>query len=237
LIRVFSRLTRSLAKRFAAIKPSFKRLPVILIALFTLLLAVYGLYSFMEHDPRSNVFCTLCHNMRPFYVEHTLGPHSKFNCHVCHPFTLDVLREPIVYILERPSAEEIRVRTLHLYDVCLSCHSLAALRNLEIHETHLGLARQVSCSACHSTHLMRVGNDDCTQCHRLSNVIDSHSKFHSEAERLIAMGIVTCQKCHQKLDPTSLEGVIRGATCFDCHSTPLKTVQIAGRECVECHGR
>jgi hypothetical protein len=213
----------------------YRRIPLFLVLLLIILLVVYGSYAFIEMDPRSNVFCVLCHDMRPFYLEHATGPHSHFNCHVCHPLTLDVLKEPVIYILYRPSAEEIRVRTLFLYDECVKCHSVVELSKDRIHETHLGLARRVSCSACHSSHLMDVRNDDCLQCHNYQRVVSSHLNFHAEAERLAAQGVVTCQRCHQTLDPTSLEGVIRGATCFDCHSTPLKSVVVEGRMCVECH--
>jgi hypothetical protein len=213
----------------------YRRFPFFLALFLVITFAIYGLYVFIEMDPRSNIFCTLCHNMRPFYLEHATGPHSHFNCHVCHPFTLDALKEPIIQILHRPSAEEIRVRTLFLYDECIKCHRVIGLVESRIHETHLGLARSMSCSACHSTHLMDVRNDDCLQCHNYQRVITSHLNFHAEAERLAAQGVVVCQRCHQTLDPTSLEGVIRGATCFDCHSTPLKSVVVEGRMCVECH--
>jgi len=53
----------------------YRRIPLFLILFLIVLLAVYGSYAFMEMDPRSNVFCVLCHNMRPFYLEHATGPH------------------------------------------------------------------------------------------------------------------------------------------------------------------
>ncbi|MEM1640950.1 MAG: hypothetical protein QXN05_03435 [Acidilobaceae archaeon] len=206
-------------------------------------LATYGALAFYDHDPRSNVFCVLfCHNMRPFYDEFKVSPHSNFNCHVCHGGGISGIIRAMTHelpsqILKRPSAAEIAARTLHLYEECTQCHKENLLTKLEIHRIHLGVARQLSCSACHSRHLVNlIRNDDCTQCHPYDRTLRVHAEFHLIAQLSLEKGIINCERCHTITDPAHVRYAVQGASCFDCHGA-LRPVSIAGRNCVECHSK
>ena len=218
---------------------------VLLLLVLLVVSAGYAVFSYTEHNPESNKFCTVCHNMEPFYQGIEDTPHEAFNCHTCHALSPSVVKELWIQLTEAPSAEEVKERsTVTLIKPCLECHSLSELSEQQIHKAHLGVIDKArSCNICHNPHALNELDLACKDCHDVAETAEKHAEFHDNAIQQLEKGEYTvCGKCHSeaadweiKIAPDCFTGIIKGQNCFDCHGSPLSPPRVENRQCIECH--
>ena len=240
-IRIPGRLQRLIDKA-----GGLKKFILLLIIFLIPVIASATLY--INNSPSANKFCTVCHNMEPYYNAIEQSGHRELNCHKCHPLTPEVIvKEPLAQLLENPSAAEIKEKfspEISMYSECIKCHSPDKLEKLQIHEVHLGLVEVTgSCDICHDIHAPSDLDISCTKCHDEASMIQLHADFHNEALYKLDSGDTSvCNQCHSStakweipLSPSCTKGGVEGKGCFTCHTSRIDAPDISRRACTECH--
>ncbi|MFC1753671.1 hypothetical protein ACFL96_09815 [Thermoproteota archaeon] len=217
--------------------------------LFVILLSIivvgFGFIEFYQYDPASDIICASCHSMTPFRDTLLSSPHSQLSCYKCHETGIvELSNEIYVYLSKNPLPSDIEEGKLLLKDQCLTCHKPQSLQTgLKLHDIHWGLITEVaSCTLCHTSHLLKSKVESCLGCHGLERTIGIHEDFHIDADKALARGEIVCQNCHSSnakwvipLNYPSVLGAVEGRNCFDCHSAPLRPVNIRENVCLDCH--
>lgn len=224
----------------------WKKFIIILIIFLIPVVASATLY--INNSPSANKFCTVCHNMEPYYNAIEQSGHRELNCHKCHPLTLEVIvKEPLAQLLENPSAAEIKEKfspEISMYKECIQCHVPEKLEEMQIHEVHFGLVEVTgSCDICHDIHAPSEIDLSCKKCHDEIDMIQLHSEFHEEAIFKLDSGDTSvCNQCHAStakwqipLSPSCTKGGVEGKGCFTCHTSNINPPDISRRACTECH--
>jgi len=244
------RALESARRRLAGLRPRLRKPGRREILTILIILGLLSLTSLMAivYVPEANIFCKTCHNMEPFMEGIEDTSHGGFNCHACHSLGPEVVKELYVQAVHHPSPEEILEEAgprVNLYKPCLECHDREALLELEIHRSHWPIVEKVTggCDTCHHPHFPDQLPYSCNNCHQLTDVVESHSRFHQLAIlQGQAEARLTCTDCHSpsatwqvQLSPDCVEGQVLGKSCFDCHPTPLDPPRVEGGSCLECH--
>jgi nitrate/TMAO reductase-like tetraheme cytochrome c subunit len=143
------------------------------LVIFTVgIISLVGFVAVLK-DSENPQFCTLCHNMQPYYDSWhdsnlLANKHAKanVNCHDCHePSLAQQTEEGIKYItgdFETPLKKREFAK-----DFCLKCHDFEQVKAKTIfdnrynpHDSHNG---EQECISCHSMH--QQSKVMCSECH------------------------------------------------------------------------
>ncbi len=188
------------------------------------------------------VFCSACHNIRPYYETWTSSDllahrHAEedVRCLDCHPFDpVESGREALMYVMG--TYEEPLTERLFPSDLCLNCHTVQeingrfASQERNPHQGHEGETAEVPCGVCHNVH--RPSLDYCAECHpptagdgwTLPSVTPENHPLELEGEH----GALTCFQCHERPDFQGLAGY----ACENCHPRPHP---YGSSDCQACH--
>ena len=221
---------------------------IIIVVLLFIIPGSIASLLYINYHPSANKLCRSCHNMEPFYIGLMQSGHKELNCHRCHPLEPSIpLKAPVIQLIDRPSAVEIKESfspKISMYAECIKCHPTNKLKEMQIHEVHLGMVELTgSCDTCHDIHASSELDLNCKKCHGEVEMIRTHSDFHLEALFKLESGDTdTCNKCHSPdaiwevpLSPSCTKGGVEGKGCFTCHTSKLEAPDISRRACTECH--
>lgn len=154
-------------------KERFLNRKVLLITFIALVVLGVGGTAGILKASDNPAFCTLCHNMQPYYASWQnsnllANKHADagVNCHACHETSISAKAEEGVKYITGDFKTPMDKREFP-NEFCLKCHtdfeSIKAKTNFEEgnpHDSHNG---QLDCSKCHSMH--QQSTLLCTQCH------------------------------------------------------------------------
>ncbi len=194
--------------------------PVLLaLAGIVVVFAVVGLglgwktYDYVMHD---NDFCKGCHIFVPsgqvmvrpdtgtyLLVNAVEGPHSKLECHACHPFEAKAqMLEFVAWVTERPEAVPPHAKVPQ--EICAECHiqgeaqetweQIAATAGHRTHFENDSIADELECLTCHAqtAHRFAPADSTCGQagCHVSSDVEIQIAAMRGQTD-------LHCATCHE----------------------------------------
>lgn len=221
----------------------------LILVILSMLIFLSVFQAYMVSSPRSQSVCASCHNMVPFVEGARETGHGSTSCYKCHDSFPGIYKDLAYQLFVSPSSLDIKEKYSGITSdlgLCLECHDLGRITQLNIHNVHYSLFADVlsSCSVCHDIHSPGATEASCTGCHSFSRQVSQHSKFHEYATSELQRGNpAVCIECHSPnakwgvpLTDECLKGQSMGLTCFDCHTAPLDKPNIVGKSCTQCHG-
>lgn len=198
------------------------------------------------------IFCSTCHNMKPYYESWKVSSHNEVNCIKCHsdPGLVPYLKTKANGLVEVGIYLSGNLPTNYQTEVsdesCLreGCHSQEKLKEEKVdfrkgisfeHETHLETLKgqfRLRCTSCHSQIVqdehISVATSTCFSCH-----------FKKEEPN---EGTAECTLCHSALaEMTEVkfnhEPILKaGMDCLSCHKEPVKGEgEVDQEKCLFCH--
>ncbi len=226
-----------------------------LAVLFLLLVLVFSLSS-------SPLFCSSCHNIKPYYLSWKASSHSKVSCLSCHQSPgidgwvetrLEGLENLRLYIFKQKKTYKKRVSDI----ACLDCHQEIKTRVVgkKIRMSHKEIITGRHCSECHPNrghkeekpvaimelcfpcHLKKGKKLNCSSCHRVDIAYDPDANLSNYRLSHLTKR-PNCKYCHQ---PATLH------KCNYCHQTEMPHPQgwregrhareafVNKKNCYRCH--
>lgn len=184
----------------------------------------------------SPLFCSSCHNIRPYYISWKASGHSKVNCLSCHQnpdfsgwveARLEGVENLWLYVAKQKRKHKKRVSDL----ACLDCHQEIKKKFVgrKIKMSHQEVLTGKHCFECHPNrghqenkasslmeiclpcHLKKSKKLECASCHRVDIAYDPDVNLSNyRLSHLVRRP--NCKYCHQ---PATLR------RCDYCHQTEM----------------
>lgn len=212
-------------------------------ALGAVVLALAGLWFFVDVTARRSSFCENCHYMTPYVEEWKASSHAGVDCVRCHPAQRRAMfAQAVKYWTGTYSP---RPRAFVPDEACTDCHSdvfdKKGVKFLDVtfpHKPHMGVDRRgirLHCASCHgvSEEAGHVSVDrrvcylchfkgqapaetvaGCGACHGAPSGSSRHGGFLFDMKSYVESG-VACNRCHLSVHEGS--GGVTKDKCYSCH--------------------
>lgn len=196
-----------------------------LAVLFLLLVLIFSLSS-------SPLFCSSCHNIKPYYLSWKASNHSKVSCLSCHQkpglagwveTRLEGLENLRLYIYKQKKTYQKRVSD----SACLDCHQEIKTRVVgeKIKMSHQEVITGKHCFECHPNR----GHEEKKPVALMEHCLPCHLEKDKKLNCLSCHRVDIAYNPHANLLNYRLAHLVRRPNCKYCHQTATL------RKCNYCH--